>query len=46
MPLKTKKTMGKEQPLCVATHNGCALPNVYFVLCGIVYYAQFPDYLL
>ncbi len=26
--------------------NGCALPNVYFVLCGIVYYAQFPDYLL
>ena len=26
--------------------NGCALPNVYFVLCGIVYYAQFPDFLL
>ncbi len=26
--------------------NGCALPNVYFVLSGIVYYAQFPDYLL
>ncbi|MCM1304604.1 MAG: DNA cytosine methyltransferase [Butyrivibrio sp.] len=26
--------------------NGVALPNVYFVLSGIVYYAQFPDYLL
>ena len=26
--------------------NGCALPNVYFVLCGIVYYAQFPEFLL
>ena len=26
--------------------NGCALPNVYFVLSGIVYYAQFPDFLL
>jgi DNA (cytosine-5)-methyltransferase 1 len=22
------------------------LPNVYFVLSGIVYYAQFPDFLL
>ena len=26
--------------------NGVALPNVYFVLSGIVYYAQFPDFLL
>ena len=26
--------------------NGVALPNVYFVLSGIVYYAQFPDVLL
>jgi len=26
--------------------NGIALPNVYFVLSGIVYYAQFPDFLL
>ena len=26
--------------------NGCALPNVYFVLCGIVYYAQLPEFLL
>ncbi len=26
--------------------NGVALPNVYFVLSGIVYYAQIPDYLL
>lgn len=23
--------------------NGVALPNVYFVLSGIVYYAQFPE---
>ena len=26
--------------------NGVALPNVCFVLSGIVYYAQFPEYLL
>ena len=26
--------------------NGIALPNAYFVLAGIVYYAQFPDFLL
>lgn len=26
--------------------NGVALPNVYFVLSGIVHYAQFPDFLL
>lgn len=26
--------------------NGVALPNVYFVLSGIVYYSQFPDFLL
>ena len=26
--------------------NGVALPNVCFVLSGIVYYAQFPDFLL
>lgn len=26
--------------------NGVALPNVYFVLSGIVYYAQFPTFLL
>ena len=26
--------------------NGVALPNVYFVLSGIVYYAQFPEFLL
>nr|WP_160558852.1 DNA cytosine methyltransferase [Parablautia muri] len=26
--------------------NGVALPNVYFVLSGIVFYAQFPDFLL
>ena len=26
--------------------NGIALPNAYFVLSGIVYYAQFPDFLL
>lgn len=26
--------------------NGVALPNVYFVLSSIVYYAQFPDFLL
>ena len=26
--------------------NGVALPNVYFVLSGIVYYARFPDFLL
>ena len=26
--------------------NGVALPNVFFVLSGIVYYAQFPDFLL
>ena len=26
--------------------NGIALPNAYFVLAGIVYYAQFPDLLL
>lgn len=26
--------------------NGVALPNVYFVLSGIVYYAQFPAFLL
>lgn len=26
--------------------NGVALPNIYFVLSGIVYYAQFPDFLL
>lgn len=26
--------------------NGVDLPNVYFVLSGIVYYAQFPDFLL
>ena len=26
--------------------NGVALPNVYFVLSGIGYYAQFPDFLL
>ena len=32
--------MGKETPLCVATDNGVALPNVCFVLSGIVYYAQ------
>lgn len=46
MPLSTKKTMGKETPLSVATHNGIVLPNAYFVLAGIVYYAQFPDFLL
>ena len=38
--------MGKEIPLCVATDNGIALPNAFFVLAGIVYYAQFPDFLL
>lgn len=38
--------MGKETPLSVATHNGVALPNVVFVLSGIVYYSQFPDFLL
>ena len=26
--------------------NGVALPNVYFVLSGIVYYSQFPEFLL
>ena len=26
--------------------NGIALPNAFFVLAGIVYYAQFPDFLL
>jgi len=26
--------------------NGVVLPNVYFVLSGIVYYSQFPDFLL
>lgn len=26
--------------------NGEVLPNVYFVLSGIVYYAQFTDFLL
>ena len=26
--------------------NGIALPNAYFVLSGIVYYAQFPEFLL
>ena len=26
--------------------NGIALPNAYFVLAGIVYYTQFPDFLL
>ena len=26
--------------------NGVALPNVCFVLSGIVYYAQFPEFLL
>jgi len=39
MPLKTKKTMGKETPLCVQTDNGVALPCVYFVLSGIVWAA-------
>lgn len=26
--------------------HGVALPNVYFVLSGIVYYSQFPAFLL
>lgn len=26
--------------------NGVALPNVYYVLSGIVYYSQFPEFLL
>ena len=26
--------------------NGVALPNVYFVLSGIVCYSQFPEFLL
>lgn len=40
MPHSTKKTMGKEIPLSVATHNGMALPCVYFVLSGIVWAAE------
>lgn len=40
IPDKTKKTMGKERPLCVATDNGIALPCSYFVLAGIAWAAQ------
>jgi len=42
MPLRTKKTMGKETPLCIATDNGVALPCVYFVLSGIAWAAGLP----
>ncbi len=41
MPLKTKKTTGKETPFSVAIHNGVALPCVLFVLSGIVWSTQF-----
>ena len=44
--IKWLKDPHSDSAECKMWGNGVALPNVYFVLSGIVYYAQFPDFLL